>query len=365
MRIAQIASLVESVPPQRYGGTERVISVLTEELVRRGHEVTLFATGDSKTTANLVASFPTSLRSSLPDDAELKMKLSRNHVALAYQHADQFDIIHDHTGHIGAPFAELCHKPVIMTMHGAFNEQSHSLFSQLRRPYLVTISHRQAEAAADLNHLGTVYNGLPLMDFPFSDSSDGYLLFVGRICPEKGVHHAITVAERLGMPLIIAAKLDQDRYGQYFEEEIKPRLNDKIMWIGEVNEATRNQLYAKAYCFLHPVTWPEPFGLTLIEAMACGCPVVALSQGSIPEVVSNHQSGYVVDTVEEMIKAVKDVVLIKRSECRHYAQTTFDQHRMVNGYETFYTMLLEQQAAAINLSSWSHSLGGNPRYAFF
>ena len=358
MRIAQIAPLIERVPPTTYGGTERVVSVLTEELVRRGHDVTLFASGDSVTSANLVATYPKPLREAMPHDTQKKVMVSLLHLGKAYERADEFDVIHDHTSHFGVAFANSCHTPVIMTMHGPFSAQNKLMYSMLRRPNLVTISKSQGKEATGLNHLGTVYNGLPMEEFPFSAQSEGYLLFVGRICPEKGVHHAITVAERLGLPLIIAAKLDVDRYGEYFEKEIKPRLTKKIRWIGEVNEEQRNKLYSKALCFLHALTWAEPFGLTLVEAMACGCPVVAFNKGSIPEIVAHGKTGFVVDTVEEMITVVKHISTIQRTTCREYALTTFNEQRMVSSYESLYHALATEKLSATQSSQlpiWSPS----------
>lgn len=343
MRIAQIAPLIERIPPKKYGGTERVVSVLTEELVRRGHDVTLFASGDSETQAKLVATYPRALREAFPDDPQKKMMISLMHLGQAYERAKEFDIIHDHTGQFGVAFANSSPTPVVMTMHSAFNAQNMSMYRILRRPNLVTISDYQASMAPGLNLHSTVYNGLPLDQFPFSWKSEDYLLYVGRICPEKGLHHAIEVAKATGKQLIIAAKLDKDRYQDYFAEQIEPQLSEQIKWIGEVGEEQRNELYSKALCLLHPVTWPEPFGLTLIESMASGCPVIAFPQGSIPEVVKQGVGGLVVNSVEEMIQAVRAVQNIDRWQCRQYARGRFDERQMVEGYEEVYRQVIAQQ----------------------
>lgn len=342
MKIAQIAPLIECVPPKAYGGTERIVSILTEELVNRGHSVTLFASGDSTTDAQLYPTYPRSLRAAMPDDVQGRVLASLLHLGKAYEMAQYFDVIHDHTGHFGVAFANSCNKPVVMTMHGAFNEQNIKMYTALTNPHLVTISHNQRLSAPGLNHLATVYNGVSLERFPFSEKHDGYLLYVGRICPEKGTHLAIEVAQKLKMKLIIAAKLDYEKFGDYFEQKVRPHLSDEITWIGEVSEPQRNELYANAYCFLHPVTWPEPFGLTLVEAMACGCPVVAFEQGSIPEVISHEETGYVVHTVDEMVEAVQRISNIDRKKCREHAITNFNEQRMVNNYESLYRALVEQ-----------------------
>ena len=342
MRIAQIAPIIERVPPKKYGGTERVVSALTEELVKRGHEVTLFASGDSITKAKLVSVYPRALR-----EARVKEMYGLNpwtlmNIGTAYQRQSEFDIIHDHTGHYSLPTANLASTPVVMTEHGPFIFEVRRIFRTLRNPYVVTISHSQGAAAPDLHYGGNVYNGLPMKDYPFSDTHEGYLLFVGRICMEKGTHFAVQTAQELNLPLIIAAKLEPvDR--AYFREYVEPFLTDEIRWIGEVNEEERNKLMSKALCFLHPVTWPEPFGLTLIEAMACGSPVVAFGRGSIPEIVQNKRTGFVVHTIDEMIAAVEQIGTIDRRRCRRHALASFSAERMAEGYEDVYKKIVNKE----------------------
>jgi glycosyltransferase involved in cell wall biosynthesis len=206
---------------------------------------------------------------------------------------------------------------------------------ELRQPGLVSISYAQRTAAPDLNYVANIYNGLELQDYPFSITHEDYMLFVGRISPEKGIHHAVKVAEKLNKKLILAAKVDA-RDQEYFETQIKPHLSEKIVWIGEVNEKIRNILMSKAEVFIHPVTWPEPFGLTLIEAMACGCPVVAFSLGSIPEVIQDGKTGFVVTNEDEMCEAVKKVHTIKRAYCSVYAKARFNTDNMVDSYVNLY-----------------------------
>src|SRR3989344_6083607 len=350
MKIAQIAPLIERVPPKKYGGTERVVSALTEELVKRGHEVTLFASGDSLTQAKLYSIFPRSL-------SEIKMKdlfglnpWTLLNIGMAYQMQDQFDIIHDHCSPACLPTANIAKTPVIVTMHGPFTPENKKLYQSLKKPNVVTISKEQF-SVSDINHAGTVYNGLPMEHYPFGKTPGKYLLFVGRISMEKGVHFAIEAAEVLDLPLIIAAKLETVDV-PYFREYVEPRLSEHIRWVGQVDESERNKLMSEALCFLHPVTWPEPFGLAMIEAMACGCPVIAFNLGSIPEIVAHSKTGFVVSTTLEMSKAVKNIKQINRLECRKYSLENFSGERMVDNYEKIYYQIVNQN----NVKKLSDSL---------
>lgn len=356
MMIAQIAPPIESVPPKKYGGTERVVSELTEELVRRGHSVTLFASGDSQTSGRLIPTLPKSIREMYPTKSEEWVHLSHLHLGTAYSLQDQFDIIHDHTGLFGAPFAHNSRTPVVLTLHGPIDERTETMFTQFQNPYTVTISLQQASKADNFNHVGTVYNGLKFDHYPASSIDGSYLLYVGRICPQKGLHHAITVSEKTGLRLVIAAKYEPYQNRDYFDTAIKPKLSRRIKWLGEVNEETRNQLYAHAKAFLHPATWAEPFGLTLIEAMACGCPIIAFDRGSIPEIVWNKKTGYVVTNVQEMIAAVKKIREIDRKRCVEYARTTFNARKMAVGYERIYRKILDKHIhKEENLIRFMHS----------
>jgi glycosyltransferase involved in cell wall biosynthesis len=335
LKIAQIASLTERIPPRMYGGTERVVHRLTEGLVKRGHDVTLFASGDAVTSARLDSVCPRSLRDSGIVDVYEKNTLNLMNIGNAYSKANDFDIIHDHNGILSLPTAQLSDVPVVFTLHGAVNETNAKIMSELRDPGLVSISMAQRQPALDLNYVANIYNGLDLYNYPFSHMHEDYMLFVGRISPEKGVHHAIKVAQKLNKRLILAAKVDA-RDQEYLETKIKPYLNDKIIWIGEVNETVRNILMSKAEVFIHPVTWPEPFGLTLIESMACGCPVVAFALGSIPEVIQDGKTGFVVKDEDEMCEAVKNISTINRYYCSQYAKARFNEDNMVDSYIDLY-----------------------------
>jgi glycosyltransferase involved in cell wall biosynthesis len=340
MKIAIIAPIIERVPPKKYGGTERVVHALTEELVRRGHTVTLFASGNSITTAKLVSVYPRSLREAKLKDIYGSNIWSLINIGTAYGMQNEFDIIHDHVGFLSLPASELSTTPVVMTLHGAFNLEIREIFTRFKKTNLVTISNAQSFPAPSLNYAGMVHNGLDMENYPFSNQHENYLLYVGRISAEKGVHFAIETAQQLNMPLIIAAKLDPiDK--PYFLQYVEPLLSEDIRWIGEVNEKERNELMSKAYCFLHPVMWREPFGLTLIEAMACGCPVVAFDKGSIPEIIENGKTGFVVQDVDSMVDAVSHIDTIDRNYCREYALENFSTKKMTDGYEEIYKKILD------------------------
>lgn len=347
LKIAQIAPLWHRIPPKEYGGTERVVSALTEELVARGHDVTLFATQDSLTSAKLISTLPKGLRE-LGANANVASELTASHVGRAYKMQDEFDIIHDHVGFSGLPAAQFSKTPVIVTMHGQITPTKRKLYEVYDKPYYISISKSQIKYSPNINWSGTVYNGLPMEDYPFNSSDKGYLLFVGRISKLKGVHLAIDVAEILELPLIIAARLDK-RDVPYFKKYIKPRLSEKIRWVGEVNERNRNNLMANALCFLNPITWKEPFGLAMIEAMTCGCPVIAFNKGSIPEVIQDGKTGFVVEDVRQMIGAVDKIKNIARSDCRKFALENFSAKTMADRYEEIYYSIFENQMSLRNV----------------
>ncbi len=341
MKIAQIAPIIERVPPKKYGGTERVVYALTQQLVARGHDVTLFASGDSATSAKLISIYPKSLREAKLKDIYGNNMYNLLHVGLAYSMHDQFDIIHDHCGMLSLPSSNLITTPVVSTLHGALSINNRRIFEILNKPYYVSISKAQQRPAPNLHYAGVVYNGLDMKDYPFSEEREDYLLFVGRICEEKGTHYAVEAALALDKKLIMAAKVEPNDRG-YFEEMIEPNLSDQIQWIGEVNEEERNKLMSKALCMLHPVTWREPFGLTLIEAQACGCPVIAFNRGSIPEVIKSGETGFIVEDLDEMLEAISKIDRIDRKKCRTYALENFNSEKMAVGYEDIYQKIIEE-----------------------
>ena len=339
MRIAQVAPLAESVPPQLYGGTERVVSWLTEELVRRGHEVTLFASADSRTSARLIAACPRAIRldESLPDAGALyAVQLSQ-----VFERASEFDIIHCHIDPLAFPFAKLVRTPLVHTLHGRLDLPGLvPLFRHFHDAALVSISDAQREPLTDLDWRATVYHGLPLRDMSVGDGRGGYLAFLSRISPEKRPDLAIDVARRVGLPLRIAAKIDeQDR--EYFERDIAPLLADPLVeFVGELGDEDKGAFLGDALGLLFPIDWPEPFGLVMIEAMACGTPVVARPCGSVPEVIEDGHTGCLGDTVEELAHAVKRLDRIDRRACRASVERRFSVTSMADGYEAVYRALL-------------------------
>ncbi len=343
MRIAQIAPIAERVPPKKYGGTERVIATLTDELVDRGHDVTLFASGDSVTKAKLVSVFPRATREAGIKDPHGINEWSIHSIANAYKQQEKFDIVHDHNLPISTLAANFAKVPVVATLHGSLSFASKKVYSTLSNVNLITISESQKRQGHGLNIYETVHHGLNFDNYPIGESSENFLLFVGRISFDKGLHHAIEIAQFLNIKLVIAAKLDQTDK-KYFAEYIEPSLSDGLIeWVGEVSETERNQLYSKALCLINPITWPEPFGLTMIEAMACGCPVVAFNQGSVPEIVVPGATGFIANDIEEMIESILEVARIDRRETALYARANFNSQTMTDKYERIYQQILANQ----------------------
>lgn len=342
VKIAQVAPLIESVPPLKYGGTERVVSALTEALVQRGHDVTLFASGDSHTSAHLESVYPKGLRDVFPSDYSSRVLYTHLHLASAYSQQEQFDMIHDHTGTFGGSFAQISLTPVVLTLHGVIDDQVRTLFTRCTRPSLVTISDNQRKGAPDLPYEATVFNGLDFQSYPVAHRVGEYLIFVGRICEQKGLHLAIDVALKSKLPLIIAAKYEPEIEVNraYFIRYIEPKLSRQIRFIGEVTQQKRNILTSGAIASLHTATWEEPFGLTLIEAMATGCPVIAFNNGSIPEIVKVGVSGMIVDSMDQMAEAIKNISTISRKKCASYARNAFNADHMAEEYERIYERLL-------------------------
>ena len=340
MRIAQIAPLAEPVPPDRYGGTERVVALLTDELVRRGHEVTLFASGDSMTDAELVAPTKRSLRSDPTVTETLAPHISE--LGMAFKRADDFDVIHSHIDYMAFPAARLSPTPTVHTLHGRLDlPHLRQVFDEFHDLALVSISEAQRAPLRDLGlrWAATVHHGVPVELYPFTPRRGDYLLFCGRICADKGPDLAIEVAQRAAMPLKIAAKVD-DADREYFEEEIRPRLDQPgVEFLGEVDEAAKLDLYAGARALLFPIRWPEPFGLVMIEAMATGTPVITRAFGAVPEIIEDGTTGFIGDTVDELAAAVGRVDRIDRATCRRRVEERFSVGRMVDDYERLYARL--------------------------
>jgi glycosyltransferase involved in cell wall biosynthesis len=345
MRIAQIAPLWESVPPPAYGGAELVVSLLTDELVRRGHEVTLFATGDSVSLARLEAIHPRALR--LDPAVKEHPMYEMLQLGQVYQRSQEFDIIHSHIGCAALTCAPLVKTPTIHTLHGAFTIDNEKVFCQARDQPYVSISNSQREPRLGLNYVATVYNGInpdAHQYYPQPDDSP-YLAFLGRLSPEKGTHLAIDIAKRSGWKLKIAGKIDRVDV-DYFEQEIKPHIDgQQIEYLGEANHVQKNRLMGNAVATLFPITWREPFGLVMIESMAAGTPVIAMELGATSEVIVDSKTGFLCHSVEECVAALDRIPNISRQACRDHVVHNFGVKQMADGYEAVYRQILAERFA--------------------
>jgi glycosyltransferase involved in cell wall biosynthesis len=345
MRIAQVSPLYESVPPRYYGGTERVVSYLTEELVRQGHDVTLFASGDSRTRARLVAP----CRQALRLDSRSVDPLPHHMLMLdqVYQKAARFDVIHFHVDYLHFPLSRRMRALHLTTLHGRLDiPDLEPLYRQFRDVPLVSISNAQRAPLPFVNWQATVYHGLPPDLFRFQPRPGKYLAFLGRISPEKRVDRAVEIARRVGMPLRVAAKVDAVDRG-YFEERIAPLFRDRLIdFIGEIGEGEKERFLGEAYALLFPIDWPEPFGLVMIEALACGTPVIAFRRGSVAEVIDDGVSGYVVDSVSSAVDALERLEHLDRRRCREAFERRFAAARMAGDYVRIYERLVRRAVAA-------------------
>jgi glycosyltransferase involved in cell wall biosynthesis len=340
MRIAQVAPLYESVPPQCYGGTERVVSYLTEELVNQGHEVTLFASGDSVTNARLVAPCRRSLRL----DPRCVDQLAHHilELELVLKDPTRFDVIHFHIDYLHFPLAHRQPTPHLTTLHGRLDiPDLVPLYEEFSEAPVVSISNAQREPLPWLNWQGTVYHGLPENLYRFQEIPGKYLAFLGRISPEKRPDRAIEIAKQVGMEIKIAAKVDKtDR--PYFEDVVAPLLKDPLVdYVGELCDSDKNELLGNAYALLFPIDWPEPFGLVMIEAMACGTPVIAYRRGSVPEIIEDGVTGFIVDGLDDAVRAVEQVSALSRQRCRRLFEQRFCASRMAEDYLAIYQRLVE------------------------
>jgi glycosyltransferase involved in cell wall biosynthesis len=340
MKIAQVSPLIESVPPRQYGGIERIVSYLTEELVAEGHDVTLFASGDSTTKAKLITPCKKALRLSGCRDPLAQHLLMFEEV---FHRAAEFDVIHFHTGYLHYPLTRRLTVPHITTHHGRLDMPEMKLMSrEFHEVPVVSISNSQRAPIAYANWQGTIYNGLPLDLYHYQAEADDYLAFLGRISPEKGIDQAIAIARGTGRCLKIAAKIDSVDE-DYFSETIQPMLNvHNIEFIGEITDAQKQDFLGNASALLFPINWPEPFGLVMTEAMACGTPVIAYRRGAVPEVMKNNISGFTVNHLHEAINAVEKLNTIERWKCRRIFEQHFSARRMTQDYLRIYKQQLQQ-----------------------
>lgn len=350
MRIAQVSPLYESVPPLLYGGTERVVSWLTEELVRQGHDVTLFASGDSLTNALLIPICPQALRL----DPQCGDPLA-HHIHLierVLQRKDDFDIIHFHIDYLHFSMSRRESLPQITTLHGRLDiADLVPLYREFSEMPFVSISDAQRQPLPWINWQGTVHHGMPKDKFtPFFETGN-YLAFLGRISPEKGVDQAIEIALRAQLPLKIAAKVDRIDQ-EYFEGRIKPMLNHELVeFVGEISDLEKNDFLGNALALLFPIDWCEPFGIVLIEAMACGLPVLAYPLGSVPEIIEDGVSGFLVHNVEEAVSALRKLYRIDRHNCRDIFEERFSAQRMADDYLDIYEHILKSEPEPLALTN--------------
>jgi glycosyltransferase involved in cell wall biosynthesis len=342
MKIAQVPPLIESVPPKGYGGTERIVSFITEELMKRGHEVTLFASADSETKARLVPIAPEGLR-----------MVSQKVDTLAYhfiqvdevmRQSQEFDIIHFHNDYLHFPISRMYNYSHVTTLHGRLDNPGLSqLYNRYNDIPLISISNNQRQPIPDANWISTVYHGLPGNMYTAQENKDSYLAFLGRISIEKRPDRAIEIAKRTGMKLKIAAKIDNADKEYY--ESIRHLFDDSLIeFIGEIGEDEKQEFLGNATALLFPIDWPEPFGLVVIESMACGTPVIAFRAGSIPEIIDEGITGFVVSSIDEAVDAVNKIQQINRSGCRKKFEERFEVSIMVDNYEKVYTRIIESKS---------------------
>ena len=338
MRIAVIAPPWYPVPPNGYGGIEWVVALLADGLTERGHEVTLFAPPGSETEAELVRPLPEVPPEELIGDPWYEAA----HAVSAYQRGSEFDLLHDHTGPVGASIGAISDCPTVHTLHGPFTQQAHMLYSRVAREHwFVAISqHQQTTGPANLRWGGVVYNGIPMDRYPFREDKDDFLFFLGRADEEKAPHLAIQAARRAGRRLVMCATTKNERERDYWAEQVEPLLGDDVEVRGECDQEQKTALLARAVALLFPIQWAEPFGLVMTEAMACGTPVIAWRNGSVPEVVVDGETGVVVSSVEEMAAAVDRVGDLDPRAMRARVQERFSAEAMVAGYEGVYQRVL-------------------------
>jgi glycosyltransferase involved in cell wall biosynthesis len=341
MRIGILSPISWRVPPRQYGPWEQVVSILADGLSGRGLDVTLFASGDSITKAKLVSVVPKPVN----EDSSINKAVAEFlHYTKFFSHANEFDILHNHMNCYPLAFSPFIKTPIVTTLHGSalLEDYTHPMYRRFKFLPYVSISNAEREGLPELNYVATVYNGIDLKQFHFCPQHGKYLLFLGRISPEKGTHLAINVAQRTGLPLKIAAMIPPEEQ-RYFEEQIESRLKDRVEYIGPVGPKERDEVLGKAFALLHLVTVPEPFGLVMVEAMATGTPVIGIGLGSIPEVVKDGETGFVVENVNDAVEAVQKVRQIDRRKCRKWVEQNFTAEKMVDGYIKVYEKILAKK----------------------
>ena len=333
MKIAVLSPIAWRTPPRHYGPWEQIASNIAEGLVEEGIDLTLFATGDSITSGKLDAVVPTGYEENREQDAKV---LECLHISNLMEKAGNFDLIHNHFDFLPLTYSRLIKTPIVTTIHGFSSQRIIPVYKKYNSTsHYISISN--ADRSAELDYLATVYNGIKVSDFTFNDSPDDYLLFLGRIHPDKGTAEAIEIAKRSKSRLLIAGII-QD--ADYFKEKIEPFLNDDIVFIGHAGPHKRNELLNNASALLHPINFNEPFGLSVAEAMLCGTPTIAFNKGSMPELIQHNENGFLVNTINEAVEAVNNITRIKRKNCHIIAKSRFSQDTMVKDYIQVYKQIL-------------------------
>jgi glycosyltransferase involved in cell wall biosynthesis len=351
MRIAQLAPLSESVPPTEYGGTELVVSLLTEELVKRGHDVTLFASGDSQTSAQLVSVTATALRKNKDIAVHRWPAYDLTSLLKLKDMAHEFDIIHNHMGYQALPFAEEFDCKFVSTNHNPIKPYNAAIYSAYAYLPFIALSaaYKRLNLPDEINYISVVANGIDLQKYnrtAFTHAKPSYLLFLGRVCADKGTAEAIEIAGKLSLPLKIAGKVDKADE-EYFETKVKPKLTlPGIEFIGEVDQAQKVDLYANAIAVVYPIAFEEPFGLVMAEALASGCPVMAFDRGSVREILQDGKTAVIGSTVDELVLRFSEIQKIDRQACRQAAEA-FGKEAMTSKYEAVYAKLLNQPASML------------------
>jgi glycosyltransferase involved in cell wall biosynthesis len=339
VRIAILSPVWFPVPPTRYGGIEWIVALLADGLVERGHEVTLFASGDSETKAQLVSVFQEA-----PSEFIGQSNYELHHALACYERASEFEIVNDHSGPLSAALGGGSRTPVVHTVHGPLNRRAGELYAQIDKiaPHvgLISLSMNQRSPLPRLNWVANCPNALDLSLYPVHPHRGHYLLFLGRMSPDKGAHRAVEVAQALGVPLKLAGKMQELREEEFFDAAVRPHLGPEIEYLGEVSHAEKVELLQNARATLFPIEWAEPFGLVMIESMACGTPVIATRHGAVPEVIVDGRTGIIVDEHTEMPAALERADAIEPMDCRRYVEERFSKERMVADYEAAYLKAL-------------------------
>ncbi|HEX2090539.1 MAG TPA: glycosyltransferase family 4 protein [Actinomycetota bacterium] len=341
MRIAQISPPWLSVPPKGYGGVELIVALLADGLVERGHDVTLFATGDSITKASLDFVFPTAPGSKAINDPRFETV----HTLHAFRDTGRFDLFHVHSPYSALAVGSVLGVPVVHTIHNAFTPEMRLLYSEVEgRVWFVAISEAHRAQMPELNYAGVVYNGIDLAAYPFDGDKEDFLLFLGRATQDKGVLRAVRAAREAGMPLALVTKIAEPAERDYWENVVVPELGSDVTVLGEVTTDAKLQLLHEARAVLFPIDWEEPFGLVMTEAMACGTPVIATPRGSVPEIVADGETGFIVSGENyptEATRAIAELDQIDPAACRKRVEAMFSKEAMVEGYERIFKRVLE------------------------